>query len=213
MSSKDNWPGFCRAYANEFNITYAAAISQAGPAWKVYKTEKGLKFKYESPTPHDSNKDYTKGERVKKLKASRPTPRPVNSPYLSTGKDHLLNERMKLQHRKQGKRARPITAEETAPPEEDILVGTKGKNMKKTPTPSNLSIKTPPAKKRKRTPKKAKNAVDYSVYSGQPTPNYYPYPYPPPPNPYTQWGPTPPPPPGWGASPPPPPPPPPEVGK
>lgn len=219
MNSKDNWPGFCRAYAKEFNITYAAAISQASPAWHAYKKEQGLKFKHEASTPA-SAKDYSKGDRVKKLKNSK-TATPAPSPYPSTGKDYLMNERAKTQHRKGGgKRLRDVEdsadkSGEDVDMEDEILVGAKkdGRVKKK----STSSTKPPTARKRRKTTPRgggkgttASNGFDYSIYSSSgsqhhsPSPHYHPYPYYPPP--YSQWGPTPPPPPGWLNPPPAPPP-------
>lgn len=196
MDSTNNWQGFCRAYAKEFNITYAAAISQAGPAWREYKKEKGLKFKSDlSPSTSSTTAlPPSKGDRVKKLKKQKVSgaayaPPPPGQPL--TGKDYVLQHHQEMKkeaNRKEGKRPREEASELPAP-------------KSKGPQKKAANSTKPPAKRARKTAPPPSTVPDYSIYATTPTPppTYHPYPcYP---SPYAQWG-APPPPVGWGAPPP-----------
>lgn len=42
MAEAVTWGSFVRAYADQHNLLYGQALTQAGPAWKAYKEEMGV---------------------------------------------------------------------------------------------------------------------------------------------------------------------------
>lgn len=49
---KENpWHQHCKKYAAQQNISYAAAISLAGPSWKAHKEKMGITYRNRSKTP------------------------------------------------------------------------------------------------------------------------------------------------------------------
>lgn len=177
-NSTDNWQGFCRAYARQFNISYAASICEAGPAWQDYKKMHGLEFKYEkkAKTPLQQQQS---GE-------GRIFDNAQRSPHTQTSAIELK----KQSFRKEGKRLRPediplVVTENGAP---NVFEASKKKRA------------------RKGSAKKQAGRIDYSVYSQGGGPGYYPGG--PPPMHYGNggapgvwgppWGPAPPSPYGWG---------------
>lgn len=66
---KENaWHKFCKEYAGKENVSYAAAISLAGPAWKKHKEENGIVYR-----PRSKPKEREEEEATYQKKA--PTPR------------------------------------------------------------------------------------------------------------------------------------------
>jgi hypothetical protein len=97
MNRQDNWQGFCRAYGRQFNISYAAAICEAGPAWLEYKKLHG----YQS-----------KQEKKQEQRAVSTPMSDVNSIRRITPEERLLMQQHQLEARKQGKRPREEEGEE-----------------------------------------------------------------------------------------------------
>ncbi len=157
VESTDNWQGFCRAYSREFNISYPAAICEAGPAWAEYKKQHGLHFKYEK-------KDKTAREQV-----------PLQQPRRETTQESLLHHQRtqakQLAHRKEGKRLRVDEVDDSSPrideEEEDTgAVHPYVPVIQRVPA----SAAPPSAPKKRRRQSKGKTIDDdHSIYSNQGT--------------------------------------------
>ena len=163
-SGTDNWQGFCRAYARQFKISYAAAICEAGPAWHEYKKVHKLEFKHEkkAKAAHLNNQ---KQQIFSSQNGNREE---------EEGENQYENK--KQAHRKEGKRPRTL----------DIpLVKSQTKQNEGEP---------PKKKKKKTKDEEKLNHGEFAVYHGQqqyhpsvgyPNPHYMypnppPYQYPPP---------------------------------
>jgi hypothetical protein len=67
--TKENpWHKFCKSYQKEHNVSYAAAISLAGPDWKAYKEKNGLEYRKRASSSSVSGVESSAGEPKKKLK-------------------------------------------------------------------------------------------------------------------------------------------------
>ena len=192
--STDNWHGFCRAYSREFNISYPAAVCEAGPAWFEYKKKHGLSFKYEK----------------KYIETPEPQPQPQPQPALRQAphpaQEDLLRhrqlEKAKMAHRKGMKRSRGEEEQEEEEEDSDSPCDVvtdphlecEGEEIvlpQTLPTPPQRrtvkrvpATQPPPPKKRKL----AKKNHDHHEFYSQPPPygyhgGDYPYHYPPPPPP------------------------------
>ena len=157
--STDNWQGFCRAYGRQFNISYAAAICEAGPAWKVYKNTHGLKFKYEKKDALPM--------------AATPTTSLMPPPRRSTVPENLMKEKKKMLHRKEGKRPREEESSEEEEGGEKMEEEGEGdtiteeqNEMYVTPTVTRVPMKVPPpAPKKRRVQKRRENMEGQHFYS------------------------------------------------
>jgi hypothetical protein len=99
---KENpWHKYCKKYAQENKVSYAAAISLAGPSWREHKEKHGLSFRDRSgeKAKREAKKQQQEGEededmepRVREkgktpTKKRRPQPQPIPQPREYRGKD------------------------------------------------------------------------------------------------------------------------------
>lgn len=175
MNRSDNWQGFCRAYGKQFNISYAAAICEAGPAWLEYKKMHG----YQS-----------KQERKQEQRAASTPVVNDNSIRRVTPEERLLMQQNQLEARKQGKRLREEEEEEEEGKEDNQPLNPMAGVTRPSP-PVGPAVAKPAPKKRR-----AKKGEDNSIYSHNPyygAPPMPPYP----PSPYGGYPPHPPHPSSW----------------
>lgn len=91
MAETVTWTKFCKIYAQHHKISYAAAVSEAGPAWREYKATHGPAMPPPKAEPRKSEpvpvpqrkKAAPKKETYTYI--DPPTEEPKKKPYVHTG--------------------------------------------------------------------------------------------------------------------------------
>tara|TARA_R110000782_G_scaffold59186_4_gene123005 strand:- start:7949 stop:8758 length:810 start_codon:yes stop_codon:yes gene_type:complete len=159
----DSWPGFCRAYARQFSISYAASVCEAGPAWAEYKKKHNLHFKYEKKKPYPTQPQQQQQQQKE-----------YYEPRRQTTQEKLLQEKKgeekKQAHRKGSKRQREDGEQVSSGSdsgEEEMAESPPLRTIVERVPRNNIPVPTQTGpKKRKVSQKKKKNIPqeDHSVY-------------------------------------------------
>ena len=95
------WHDYCKSWATDHNVSYAAAISMASQDWEAHKIKNGLKFRPRKPKKKPGEQEEEGGRKLKSL------PLPGAKEKAPTQKQRKPREPAKNRNRKgQGKRGR-----------------------------------------------------------------------------------------------------------